>query len=272
MVEPNRLDDDDALTAWFNAIARRLLCGCGLMAAGQAYRLTEVEMYYHGGMHLDPFSHRDPIQKSTGRWYFHRTHGVYRSGSFKGLDLTFGSPEAFGGILIRSMETESGALVDGPSLCVDHLLARTGMATVPLLAEAVAARPVWDAENLLHLQWLKEVVDRPILKTARVGLSLKRFRQSELPARFVLRPYRYLSEPRRIVKGKLHMVMALYADGVSLAEIRERTGCPKGAIERWLADYEAGASESDFTPYFGIDLGPKELARLHGLWNARYGK
>ncbi len=271
LAEPARLEDDDTLPAWFDAIARRLLCGCRLMVAGEAHRLTEVEMYYHGGRHLDPFSHREPITKTTGLWYFHRTHGVYRSGSFKGLDLTFGGAEAFGGILIRGVERDNGVLVDGPSLLVDYLLGRTVKATVAELDETIDRRPAWDTDNPLQLRWLTEMDDRPILKTARVGLSLKRAGKSDLPPRFLMRPYRYLTEPRRIGKGKLHMVLALYAQGVSPDAIRERTGCPKGAIARWIADYEAGASERDFSAYYGIDLGPRELARLHGLWDARYG-
>jgi hypothetical protein len=272
LLEPGRLGEDDALSAWFDTIAGRLLRGCRLMVAGGAYRLTEVEMYYHGGRHFDPFSHREPIQKNTGLWYFHRTHGVYRSGSFKGVDLTFAGAEAFGGILIRGFETEDGTLVDGPSLCVDYFLARTEKTSVVVLDDATEGRAAWDPDNPLRLQWQSEMVDRPILKTARVGLSLKRARKSDLLTQFLLRPYRYLSEPRRISKGKLHMVLALHAQGVSPGEIRERTGCPKGAIERWIVDYREGARESDFTPYFGIDLGPKELARLHGLWDAKYGQ
>jgi hypothetical protein len=271
LLEPGRLEDEDDFSAWFDAIAGRLLCGCRLVVAGEAYRLTEVEMYYHGGTHLDPFSHRDPIQKGTGLWYFHRTHGVYRSGSFKGVDLTFGGAEAYGGVLIRAFEADDRALVDGPSLYVDYLLARTGKASVARLDEAMEGRPAWDPDNPLHLQWQSEMTDRPILKTARVGLSLKRARKSDLLTRFLLRRYRYLSEPRRISKGKLHMALALHAQGVSPAEIREYTGCPTGAIDRWIADYREGARESDFTPYFGIDLGPRELARLHGLWDAKYG-
>src|SRR5262245_37701454 len=81
-----------ALPRWFDAVARRLLLGSRFRVAGVPYRLTEVEFYYHGGDHLDRFSHRDPLQKSLGRWYFHRTRGAYRAGSFKGLDVTFGGP------------------------------------------------------------------------------------------------------------------------------------------------------------------------------------
>jgi hypothetical protein len=272
LLEPAGLSDDAAFVGWFDVIARRLLCGTRLLAAGVPHRFTEVEMYYYGEPHLDPFTHREAIQKYTGLWYFHRTAGVYRGGSFKGVDLTFGGPGAFGGVLIRGIEEEGGPLIDGPSLLVDHLLRTTRHDTVAALDEAIAVRPGWDAGNPLRLEWLPELADRPLLRTARVGLSLKRLRKSDVPPRYILRRYRYLSEPRRISKGKLHMVLALHADGVPPAEIRARTGCTKGAMERYIADFEEGTKEADFAGYFGVELGPKELARLHGLWWAKFGE
>jgi hypothetical protein len=272
LLEPEKLPDDEAYAAWFDAIAQRMLCGCRLMVGREAHRFTEIEFYYHGGAHLDTFTHRDPIQKGTGLWYFHRTAGVYRGGSFKGFDLTFGGSGAFGGVLIRGIESDDGVLVDGPSLSVDRLLARTEAATVAELDEAIEGRPCWDTDSPLHLEWLAEPAKRAILKAPRVGLTLKRLKKSEGPPRFIMRHYRYLSEPLRISKGKQHMVLALHAQGVQAKEIRERTGCTKGAIDRYIADHEEGKKENDFTPYFGIDLGPKELSRLHGLCHAKYGK
>jgi hypothetical protein len=271
LLEPASPPDDAALAAWFDAIATRLLTGTRLLVSREPHRFTEVEVYYHGPGHLDPFTHRDPIQVGTGLWYFHRTAGVYRGGSFKGFDLTFGGKDAFGGILIRGLEPEGGVLIDGPSLCVDHLIARTGAGDVATLDRAIAGRPAWDPANPLALAWLDEPVPRPILKAARVGLSLKRMKKNEAGPRFLLRRYRHLSEPRRISKGKLHMALALHADGAGLMEIRERTGCTNAALLRYLADYEEGRKEAGFDAYFGIDLGPKELARLHGLWREKYG-
>jgi hypothetical protein len=271
LLEPAGLVGDHAFAAWFDAIARRLLCGCRLVAAGVPHRLTEVEFYYHGGDHLDPFSHRDPIQKELGRWYFHRTAGIYRSGSFKGLDLTFAGPAAFGGILIRGVEQEGGPLLDGPSLTVDHLLRTTETADVPELDAAIAGRPVWHPDSPLRLAWSDDVTDLAILKSARVGLSLKRMRRAEPPTRFILKPYRYLTEPRRIRKGKLHMALALHAGGATAGEIRARTACTMAALARYVADFEQGKREASFDPYFGIELGPRELARLHGLSWRVYG-
>jgi hypothetical protein len=271
LTEPGELTGDATYEAWFDQIARRLLCGCTFLVGSEPHRFTEIEFYYHGGAHLDPFTHRDPIQKHTGLWYFHRTGGIYRGGSFKGFDLTFGGQGAFGGVLVRGLE-QDGELIDGPSLSVDHLLARTEAPDVATLDEAIEARPCWDADNPLRLLWRDSVDDRFILKCFRVGLTLKKHRKSEPPARYILKSYRYLSEPRRIAKGKQHMALALYAQGVSPAEVREKTGCTKGALERYIADFEEGKKEPGFDPSFGIELGPKELSRLYGLWQAKYGQ
>src|SRR5262245_57733528 len=231
LVEPDGLFDDAGWDAWFVSIAERLLRGTRVWVGGEPHRFTEIEFYYHGGAHPDTFTHRDPIQRETGLWYFHRTNGVYRGGSFKGHDLTFAGPGAFGGILIRGLEQPNGELVDGPSLSVDYLLARTGQATVASLDEAIAARPAWDRQSPLALEWV-EMTPRPILRTARVGLSLKRLRKSELPPRYIMRPYRFLSEPRRISKGKIHMVLALHQQGKSVEQIRQETGGVKSSAER----------------------------------------
>ncbi len=261
--------------AWFRRIAARLLGGARLHAGREPLRFTEVEFYYHGPGHEDVFTHRDPVQKATGPWYFHRTAGVYRGGSFKGFDLTFGGPDAFGGVLIRGLAREDGSLIDGPSLSVDHLLACTGAEGVARLDGALAGRPAWDPAVPLRLEWVDEGTAPAALETARVGLSLKRLRKADPPTRFILRRYRFLSEPRRISKGKLQMVLALHADGATPEEIRERTGCTKGAIARYIADFAEGARQGAdgeaFDGYFGVELGPKELARLHGLWRTRFG-
>src|SRR4051812_18481064 len=94
--EPDGLTDEASFAPWFDALAARLLTGTRFLVGREPHRFTEVEVYYHGPGHLDPFTHRDAIQRGSGTWYFHRTAGVLRGGSFKGLDLTFGGEAAFG--------------------------------------------------------------------------------------------------------------------------------------------------------------------------------
>lgn len=91
------------------------------------HRIAELEFYYNTAVFPDPYPHGDELQRTAGQWcgarqfhpspliatcgnrsvhfcrYFHRTGGTYRSGTFKGLDITIGTDEKnYGGILIRS--------------------------------------------------------------------------------------------------------------------------------------------------------------------------
>jgi hypothetical protein len=265
---PDSPSESNDLSEWFTAIAARLLDGCRLMVAGQPHRFVEVEFYYCGEGHPDKFTHRDPLQRESGRWYFHRTRGVYRGGSFKGFDLTFGDGTAFGGVLIRGLEASDGSLIDGPSLCVDHLLRTTGHATIAPLDQAIGGRAAWEEGNPLCLEEAAPS-GRRLYRSGRVGLSLKKAKPpSDLP-RYILRPYRYLTEPRRTAKGKPYLVLALYAQGVAPDDIPGLTGCPVKAVQRYIEDFETGRREPDLGGYFGKDLGPKDLCRLHGVWHQR---
>lgn len=275
LARPADFSDGPAADAWFARIAGRLLDGCRLVAGGKPHRLVEVEVYYHGPGHQDVFAHRDPVQLHPGRWYFHKTHGQYRGGSFKGIDLSFGgrtpAGPAYGGLLFRGLVDDTGMRIDGPSLLVDYLLSRTGHSTVAALDAEIGSRVAWDPTNPVHLADLPEPEDRPVLRTARVGLSLRRARPGGPALGFLLRPYRFLTDPRQTAKGKPHMVLALLGRGESPERIRELTGAPLASIRRYAAEYEAGAAERDAAGYFGRELSTADLARLHGLLANRAG-
>src|SRR5262245_59151424 len=117
LARPADFADGPTSDAWFARIAHRLLAGCRLVVAGKPHRLIEVEVYYHGPGHLDVFAHRDPVQVHPGRWYFHRSRGQYRGGSFKGIDLSFGGMHAgqpaYGGVLFRGLVDDTGQQIDG---------------------------------------------------------------------------------------------------------------------------------------------------------------
>lgn len=268
---PSLLRKREPLGDWFTRMAEQLLNGSRLLVGRQPYRLVEIEFYYWSKTHPDPFTHRNPIQFHIGHWYFHRTHGAYRGGSFKGLDLTFGRRDASGGILIRGLETPDGQRIDGPSLCVDHLLDATGAATVAELDRAIQKRLAWEKGNPLILEMADSLENRPLFRSPRIGLMLKKVAARTEASRFVMRPYRYLTEPRRIKKGKLHLVLALHAQGMDVEQIQRLTNSSHRAVERYIADFERGRKEADFAPYFGRDLSPAELCRLYGVWFANWG-
>lgn len=268
---PPHLTALEHFAPWFAEVAARLLNGVDFLVGGEPYRFAEVEAYYYGEGHRDPFAHRDPLQRQNGRWYFHRTAGEYRGGSFKGVDLTLGDGQATFGVLVRSVVAPDGTLIDGPSLTVDHLLAKTSAPDVATLDRAIAARPAWDRSSPLAVREAEALRTAAVLQTARVGLSLKRSRGSPKAARYVMRPYRYLTEPRRIAKGNVQMVLALHQSGAEPLVIHQVTGVPKKTIDRYIADFETGKQEPGFAEYFGKDLGPVGLCRLIGTWAAHFG-
>jgi hypothetical protein len=267
--KPAPLQSPGVVETWFDAIADKLLNGVHLRAGGQRHRLVEIEFYLRAVEHPDPFTHGEPLQLQCGRWYFHRTGGVYRGGSFKGLDLTFGDGTIYGGVLFRGLETPNGSLIDGPSLLVDYLLKQAKAATVRVLDSMIAARFAWDASNPLFLEDAEPPRTQPLFRSARVGLSLKNARNKPEATRFILRPYRYLTEPRKTAKGKLLMVLALHARGAGVEEIHQATGCPRKSVQRYLEEFEVGRA-ADFSAYIGRELKPAELCRLHGTWHSVY--
>ena len=224
LAPPQPLDVD----RWFASIATHLLGACRLSVAGVLHRLVEIELYFDGEQHRDPFAHRHPEQARPGHWYFHRIGESFRGGSFKGVDLTCGDGDACGGILIRSLEQPDGRLVVGPSLCVDHLLVTTGTSSIATLTAAIAGRSVFDRGSPLHLVD-DDARDVTIFRTARVGLSLKRHNDA-LAVDRLSRPYRFLTEPRRVTKGRAELIAALLSDGHSPEEVRRLTGSPMKAI------------------------------------------
>jgi len=270
-IKPPHATDDEHFEQWFADLAARLLNATDFLVNGAAYRFAELEAYYHGPAHLDLFAHRDPVQLENGRWYFHRTRGEYRGGSFKGLDLAFGDGTAHFGILIRTIVTPDGTVIVGPSLAVDHLLAQTKAKDVAALDAMIAGRKVWDTTSLLAIRESVKPRDATVYQSSRVGLSLKKAKGKPDAPRFVARSYRFLTEPLAISKGKPHLILALHRRGETPEAIAQVTGTPKKTVERYIQDFEAGKAVPGFDGYIGKDLSTAELCRLLGTWTAKYG-
>lgn len=249
--KPSDLAEPGAAGRWFDRLAERMLNGSHLLVQGLALRLVEIEFYLHGPEHPDPFAHRHPVQQFCGRWYFHRTCNTYRNGSFKGLDLTFGDGSIYAGILIRGLESRDGTLIDGPSLCVDHLLKLSGSADVPNLDERIGERLAWERANPLVLEWIEPPEAQEIYRTARVGLTLKRATAESRHAEFLSLPYRYLTEPRRITKGKVHLIRALLARGDDIEIIHRLTGSPRASIRHHLLPIKKKQGSQKLAPPSG---------------------
>ncbi|QJW97555.1 hypothetical protein [Frigoriglobus tundricola] len=268
---PAHATADEHFAPWFAAVANRLLNATDFVVAGDRYRFAELEMYYSGGAHPDLFAHRDPVQLEAGRWYFHRTRGEYRGGSFKGLDIALGDGTAYFGVLVRSLVAADDTVLDGPCVTVDHLLAKTKTATVAALDGVINARSVWDPSSPLHIVDADPPRTAQVYQCSRVGLSLKKAKGKADAPRFVARPYRFMTEPAGISKGKPHLVLALHRVGHTAEEIRAIIGMPKKTIDRYIADFTAGGQAETFDAYIGKDLSTADLCKLLGTWHAKYG-
>lgn len=251
--------------AWFTRIAEVLLNRTVLVVNGASHRLIEIEFYYNITGHADDFAHSHPLQALSGRWYFHRTGESYRGGSFKGLDLALGDGVGYGGVLLRGLEKPDGTIIDGPSLLVDYLLKTTRHTSIVDLDAAIADKLAWDHRQPLMLREA-DLTPRELLRTARIGLSWKRRTElaNEPNRHFLVRRYRYLSQPARTAKGKLQTVLALLADGFSPEAIHTMTGSSVKVIQRYAAEFVAGRHEPNLARYYGCAWRSADICRLHG--------
>jgi len=250
-LSPSAGTQEAAYGAAFRRIAELLINGTTLHVAGHRYRFTELEIYFHGFQHLDPFTHGNAIQKQLGAWYFHRSGTRYRSGTYKGLDIAFGNSDAFGGILIRGIadlaapSAVPGELIDGPCKVVDHILAVTASSSIETLVSRFDTTIEHRTGRLpLHVE-LDVGPGRaaPIYATPRIGLTLKKA-NSPVRRRFIARHYRFLSEPARIRKGKSHLITALHQQGYVPTAIAALTDTRLSVLEGYLEAFQAGPATS----------------------------
>ena len=251
----------------FCKVASFLLKNVSLIVSQEPYRFLEIEFYYQSPQHPDPFVHASPIQKTLGRWYFHREGIRYRDGTFKGLDLSFGSEGTFGGILIRTLQSPEGIIINGSSLCVEHLLQKTGFSKIVDLDQAIQERLIWDETNPFYLKEKKEESLTEVYQTSRVGLTLKRFRRYPEMIQYVMKPYRFLTDPT-IKKGKVQTILALALQGKSVQDIQKTTQSQEKTIQNYLKEIQQGKLLKDFESYEGKSLNSEEIARLCGTCQA----
>ena len=153
--------------------------------------------------------------------------------------------------------------VDGPSTCVDHLLALTGHGGVASLAGSFDRAVDPPAAGASPLFATVEAASRglAVYATPRVGLSLKR---GVTPGRlrFLARPYRFLTGPARVRKGRAHLVVSLHRAGHGAAVIAALTGVRLGLAARCAAMYEAGRAmdPSTFARDAVVGRGPAVMA------------
>jgi hypothetical protein len=165
----------------FNRIASELMNEYVLKVENTEYRVTEIEFYYKDDMHNDTYIHSHPLQKTKGKWYFHGS----------GIDLTFGSEEAFGGILLRAIyNLNSGAYIYGPINIITEIFGNIHSIFEINLSFGFVSTKVgqFNFEEPIHVP--------------RVGLnSNKNSKMYEKPYRFLIMPKQKHAEKTRIAES-----------------------------------------------------------------------
>ena len=250
---------ENSEVASFSKYAEEILLCQELIVGRSSARPIEIEVYHTSSTHPDPFTHCSKLQKEFGKWYFHKIGNSYRGGSFKGLDITIGGNGTFGAILLRSIKTDDGRVINGPSLIVDYLIESAGYESISELDRAIAGRSVNDPSSPLHLTQSR-TRNAKIYSSPRVGLTLKKISRKEKPQDFIMKGYRFLTEPKSVKKGRPYTIIGLLRNGYTTEEIKHLTGSPIGKINEIYQLLQKPAELDDF---FGISLGTKELCGLH---------
>jgi hypothetical protein len=238
----------EACVEWFRRCADVLLNNFELVVAGSnVFRFVEIEFYYNDhNVHQDTFIHGSELQlKTAGHWYFH-TAGAsgtsYKSGTYKGLDITCGKPGKIpGGILLRAMEeTSSGDIIEGPCVVVDRLLKQNKIDSILDLVKTGFSLCATDVNPFMYIRPAAKAAGRPVVGSPRVGLTLKRF--DAFKETFVMMPYRMTSLTAKIKKNRQTIILALQAQGRSTADIIQITGAKKSNVEDYASQLASAAS------------------------------
>jgi hypothetical protein len=232
----------------FELFANYLLNDCVMYIGTQKYFLEEVEFYYHADSHKDSYVHQIQDQKTSQQWYFHKYKtGAYKSGTYKGLDLTFGTTTSFGGILIRAIENATThEYVIGPCNVVNHILKQLNLEEVQDLVSNMKSDEAFSDKNPFYLKKEKGV-SNTIFKGPRVGLSAK------YPPYMFLN-YRFLKSPNVTLKYKDTIVSVLYNEGLTANQIQEKTGISKATITKAITSYETGKTLNDVNGEKNINI------------------
>lgn len=227
-----------------NKLGHLLTSRCSLFVTTgnlvRTYKLVEVEVYATNTEHPDPFTHCHPDQLLDRCWYFHRSsrssNAAHREGTYKGLDLTLGSIDSqlYLGVLIRSVATASGTVINGPCLVVEELLRVFGCDTVRVCVEKLtSAHPLTLSHPNLSLSVDNDVPVTPPLSSPRVGLNIKVGVSGSEEYRWAR--YRFVSPSyvSLVKKGMELTIGALLLDGRDESVVAQLTGVKGTRVTRF---------------------------------------
>ncbi len=84
------------------------------------------------------------------------------------------------------------------------------------------------------------------------------------PVAFLLSRYRFLTEPRKVKKGRVNLILSMLRDGANSEQIKSTTGTNLKTIARYEQLMQSGL-ELDPSSLMGCAIGTEELCKLSGL-------
>lgn len=209
--------------SWFDEVCNELFYKTVFHIKDRRYKITEAELYLNSEEHPDVFAHGSEEQKKTGLFYFHKRGGTYQEGNIKGVDITFGTENRFGGILLRGLQNleDEADYIDGPGRLSQRIVDTYGGVKVIDVAPDLNI-DIFDSTDL----WLEEIEgeEKIIYKAPRHGLTLTKEVEGRMP--YFAKHYRYLAAPLKTDIGKVALTAALKVQGldpVELLGVREKT-------------------------------------------------
>lgn len=196
--------------------------------------IEEIEIYYNSSNHKDEYVHKNKDQLTNGKWYFHQYHnGTYKSGTYKGMDITFGNgKDIYGGVLIRSiMDEDDEEFITGPCNTVNYILKQLDHCEISDLVDEMNTLDVFDKKNPFYLTVSADQNNDKIFSGPRVGLSLKY-------PEYLLKEYRYLKQPDKIQKYRSTIISSLYKNGMKDDDIVKLTKISKLSVKKAIKEFD----------------------------------
>lgn len=174
-IDESNIDND------FNRIANELMNHWILKVDSKEYRITEIEFYLKSDIHNDNYSHGHDLQKEKEKWYFHGS----------GVDITFGSNNFYGGILIRAIYDLAGKkYIYGPLNSITEIFSNIKS----VYASDISFGLIYDKNERLEFE-------KPI-SAPRVGLNpLNNSGMYDKFYRFLIMPGQKHAEKTKIEEG-----------------------------------------------------------------------
>ena len=161
----------------FHTIASTLLNSYLLVLEGHRFRLTKIEFYYYReAIHQDQNTHALRYQRARerqrlkGEWYLHK-QSISKRLTYKGIDLTFGDGESYGGILIKEIEEIGTPSKTTKSYSQSNFIDRVIEILSPSTKEAFVG--MIEKERRLKLVYAPHLPKYLVLSHRRKGLKQK---------------------------------------------------------------------------------------------------